>query len=150
MPNHILSRWLLEASYIGTVCSSVYVGVQVIPRYLSSCMALQGVLKELPGELAAQEEHVREMGKALKARKGLWRCTRSTMVGAYLQHCILPRVTYSPADAAFCAAFMRRLIELSVPWFHAFLYLDAVSAMWSSDTTHSDAQQFRFQWCHRS
>ena len=102
-------------------------------------MALQEVLKQLPGELAAQEEHVREMGKVLKARKGLWRCTRSTMVGAYLQHCILPRVTYSPADAAFCAAFMRRLIELSVPWFHAFLYLDAVRAMRSSDTTPSDA-----------
>ena len=86
---------------------------------------------------------MREMDRVLKARKGLWKCTRSTMVGSYLQHCILPRVTYSPADAAFCAVFMRRLIELAVPWFHAFLYLDAVSAMCSQDCMHSDALQMR-------
>ena len=31
VPNHILSRWLLKASFIETDCFSVYVGVQVIP-----------------------------------------------------------------------------------------------------------------------
>ena len=118
---------------------SVYADVRVKAQYMTLFIALQEVLKQMPGELAAQEQHVREMGRVLKARKGLWKCTRSTMVGAYLQHCILPRVTYSPADAAFCAVFMQRLIELSIPWFHAFLYLDAVSASCSWYSMHSDA-----------
>lgn len=83
----------------------------------------------MPGELAAQQQHVREMDRVLQARKGLWNCNRASMVGAYLQHCIVPRVTYSPADAAFCAVFMQRLIQLSVPWFPAFMYLDIVSAL---------------------
>ena len=88
----------------------------------------QEVLKHMPGELAAQEQHVRDMQEVLQARKGLWQNQRSTMVRAYMQHCILPRVTYSPADAAFCAAFTQQLIEFRVPWFPAFIYLDAVSA----------------------
>ena len=92
-------------------------------------MLLQEVLKHLPGELAAQEQHVREMDEVLQARKGLWPNERSIMVRAYIQHCILPRVTYSPADAAFCAVFMQRLIDFKMPWFPAFIYLDAVSTL---------------------
>ena len=91
---------------------------------------LQEVLKHIPGELAAQELHVRRMDKVLRARRGLWQNERSVMVKAYIQHCILPRVTYSPADAAFCAVFMQRLIDFQTPWFPAFIYLDAVSALY--------------------
>ena len=90
---------------------------------------LQEVLKHIPGELAAQEQHVRVMDRVLRARTGLWQNERSVMVKAYMQHCILPRVTYSPADAAFCAVFMQRLIDFQTPWFPAFIYLDAVSAL---------------------
>lgn len=90
---------------------------------------LQETLRQMPGELAAQEQHVREMDKVLRARKGLWKCERRSMVRAYVQHCILPRATYSPADAAFCAAFMQRLVRMSVPWFPALLYLDTVGAL---------------------
>ena len=129
----------------------MYVSVSRSKHDLSSCMALQEVLKQLPGELAAQEEHVREMGKVLKARRGLWRCTRSTMVGAYLQHCVLPRVTYSPADAAFCAAFMRRLIELSVPWFPCLPVPGC--GEWHvliEYHTYRCLLHFRFWLCHRS
>ena len=89
---------------------------------------LQEVLKHIPGELAAQELHVRQMDRMLRARKWLWQNERSIMVKAYVQHCILPRVTYSPADAAFCAVFMQRLIDFQTPWFPAFIYLDSVSA----------------------
>lgn len=86
----------------------------------------------MPGEHAAQQQHVREMDKVLLARKGLWRNDRNIMVKAYIQHCILPRVTYSPADAAFCAVFTQRLIDFQMPWFPAFIYLDAVSSLSSS------------------
>lgn len=48
------------------------------------------------------------------------------MLQAYLQQCILPRVTYSPTDAAFCAKFTQRLHELAVPFFPTILYLDTV------------------------
>ena len=95
---------------------------------------VQEVLKHLPGELAAQEQHVREMDKVLQARKGLWQNERSVMVRAYIQQCVLPRVTYSPADAAFCAVFMQRLIEFQMPWFPAFIYLDVVSALPSTQS----------------
>jgi len=90
---------------------------------------LQEVLKHMPGELAAKEEHVREMDKLLQARKGLWKNERASMVGVYIQHCVLPRVTYSPADAAFCAAFMQRLITFRAPWFPVFIYYDVVGAL---------------------
>lgn len=50
------------------------------------------------------------------------------MLQAYLQQCILPRVTYSPTDAAFCAKFTQRLHELAVPFFPTILYLDTVRA----------------------
>ena len=45
------------------------------------------------------------------------------LLSAYLQRCVLPRVTYSPADAAFCAAFTRRLHEMAVPFFPTILLL---------------------------
>ena len=48
------------------------------------------------------------------------------MLHEYLQHCILPRVTYSPADAAFCARFTQRLHELALPFFPTILYFDTV------------------------
>ena len=92
-------------------------------------LVLQETLRQMPGELAAQEQHVREMDKVLRAGKGHWKCERRSMVRAYVQHCVLPRATYSPADAAFCAAFMQRLVRMSVPWFPAFLYLDTVGAL---------------------
>ena len=50
------------------------------------------------------------------------------MLSAYLQRCVLPRVTYSPADAAFCAAFTRRLHEMALPFFPTILYFDTVRA----------------------
>ena len=74
------------------------------------------------------------MDKVLQARKGLWQNERSVMVRAYIQQCVLPRVTYSPADAAFCAVFMQRLIEFQMPWFPAFIYLDVVSALPSTQS----------------
>lgn len=56
-----------------------------------------------------------------------WGCDRKGMLYAYLQQCILPRVTYSPPDAAFCAKFTQRLHELAVPFFPTILYFDTVS-----------------------
>ena len=50
------------------------------------------------------------------------------MLQSYLQHCILPRVTYSPADAAFCARFTQRLHEMSLPFFPTILYFDTARA----------------------
>lgn len=54
------------------------------------------------------------------------------MLYAYLQQCILPRVTYSPPDAAFCAKFTERLHELAVPFFPTILYFDTVSFLLSA------------------
>jgi THO complex subunit 2 len=54
---------------------------------------------------------------------------RRGMLYAYLQHCILPRVTYSPADAAFCARFTQRLHEMSLPFFPTILYFDTVRTL---------------------
>ena len=57
----------------------------------------------------------------------LWTVCRS-MLNAYLQRCVLPRVTYSPADAAYCAAFTRRLHEMALPFFPTILYFDTARA----------------------
>ncbi len=89
---------------------------------------LQEVLKRLPEEQRAQEGNVARVDALLARARPHWRCDRRGMLHAYLQQCILPRVVYSPADAAFCARFTQRLHELAIPFFPTILYLDTVRA----------------------
>ncbi|BDA48856.1 THO complex subunit 2 [Coccomyxa sp. Obi] len=87
---------------------------------------LKDVLKAMPEELRAQEANAARVERLLAAARPHWRCERKGMLQAYLQLCILPRVTYSPTDAAFCAKFTQRLHELAVPFFPTILYLDTM------------------------
>ncbi len=87
----------------------------------------QDALKRLPEELKAQEANAARVNLFLTRARPFWMCDRKGMLYAYLQQCILPRVVYSPPDAAFCAKFTQRLHELAVPFFPTILYLDTVS-----------------------
>ncbi|KAK9917111.1 hypothetical protein WJX75_001006 [Coccomyxa subellipsoidea] len=83
-------------------------------------------LKRLPEELRAQEANAARVDTFLTQARPHWGCDRKGMLYAYLQQCILPRVTYSPPDAAFCAKFTQRLHELAVPFFPTILYFDTM------------------------
>jgi THO complex subunit 2 len=88
----------------------------------------QEALKRLPEEKKAQEAHVRSVDKLLQRSLPTWRCDRRGMLVAYLQQCVLPRVRYSPADAAYCAKFTQRLHDMALPFFPTILYFDTVNA----------------------
>lgn len=40
----------------------------------------------------------------------------------FIQHCILPRATFSCVDALYCAKFVDLLHDLNVPYFNTLLY----------------------------
>lgn len=87
----------------------------------------QEALKRLPDEKKAREAHVRSIDRLLTRAMAVWKCDRRGMLHQYLQQCVLLRVRYSPADAAYCAKFTQRLHELAVPFFPTILYFDTVS-----------------------
>lgn len=102
------------------------------PADFICCALSQDSLKRLPEELRAQEANAARVDTFLTRARPHWGCDRKGMLYAYLQQCILPRVTYSPPDAAFCAKFTQRLHELAVPFFPTILYFDTVSSLLST------------------
>ena len=44
----------------------------------------------------------------------------------FLQHCIVPRVMFSPADALYCCKFLEQLHFMEAPLFSSLVFLDKV------------------------
>lgn len=69
------------------------------------------------------------MAAALEARKGAWFTPSAAPIAAeVVQHCVLPRLLQSPADARYAARFLLLLHAVGAPYFSTLLCLDHVRA----------------------
>lgn len=44
----------------------------------------------------------------------------------FIQHCVVPRVMFSPTDAMYCCKFAKLLIEMGTPSFSSLVFFDKV------------------------
>jgi len=89
---------------------------------------LQSNIERLKVELKAQEERNKSVLAHLKASCGTWFAEQGNRsaeaMNLFLQHCIFPRCVFSPADAVYCAEFVRITHAQGTPYFSTLQYYD--------------------------
>ena len=95
----------------------------------------RGVMEAIAREKSAQAGHVRAVHEALGRSKDAWlaKCSAggSEALEQFLQHCIFPRVLFSPGEALYCAKFVELVHELGTPGFDTLAYLRQVVTLLS-------------------
>lgn len=90
----------------------------------------KGVMEAIEQEKEAHVQHVRAVRKALERSKNAW-FAGGFNLGQFLQHCLFPRVIFSPGEALYCAKFIEVVHGLSTPGFDMFSYLLEMTAILS-------------------
>ncbi|KAL4451471.1 hypothetical protein ABPG75_007133 [Micractinium tetrahymenae] len=88
----------------------------------------QAALDKLPDELKEQQANAAGVERRLQREKGAWvveeGCDR--LPREFVQYCVMPRMLNSPADALYCARFLKKVHELDVPNFNLLTTLNYV------------------------
>ncbi len=107
----------------GTGCIS-----ELLPFMCMCALFAQQVASLLSEELRAQQTHASAVMRRLKREKDGWRSDtpdlKKDFLSVFVQHCILPRCLLSPADAVYCARFLRTVHDLRVTGMSLLLVYD--------------------------
>lgn len=116
-----------HGSFRGQGGASIHnVDVGLLQREIDRCEEL---LTKLPIELKEQQVNAARVEQQLERTKLIWAtdegpAARQILAKEFVQHCVLPRVFNSPADALYCARFLKRAHRLGVPRFPLLTIID--------------------------
>ncbi len=90
---------------------------------------LEAIAAKLPVDLKEQEANAAAVDARLKLTRGAWVLldspeSQAAAAREFVQFCILPRVLNSPADALYCARFLRKAHALGPPGFRLLAVVD--------------------------
>jgi len=88
---------------------------------------VEDTIKKLQSELEEQEQHVKKVAARLENEKDTWfgACSdRQDTVTQLLQTCVLPRCSFTNADALYCAKFVEIMHKMGTPYFSTLQYYD--------------------------
>ncbi len=90
---------------------------------------LEAIAAKLPVDLKDQEANAAAVDARLKLTRGAWVLldtpeSQAAAAREFVQFCILPRVLNSPADALYCARFLRKAHALGPPGFRLLSVVD--------------------------
>jgi len=86
-------------------------------------------ISKLEKEMTNQEQHVKEVLKAITQQKDGWLVNchqRQDIVVQILQTMIFPRCVFTAVDALYCAKFVNLLHSIGTPYFSTLQYYDKV------------------------
>lgn len=104
--------------------------------------------EKLQEEQARQDEHVKRVHQMLDKDKNQWfqpKVQKMEMTTQFLQHCLLPRCTFTPNDAIYCAEFVHLLHTIKTPNFSTLICYDRIFGDISytmSSLTENEAHNF--------
>lgn len=104
--------------------------------------------EKLQEEQAKQDEHVKRVLHMLDTDKTKWfqpKVQKMEMTTQFLQHCLLPRCTFTPNDAIYCAEFVHLLHTIKTPNFSTLICYDRIFGDISytmSSLTENEAHNF--------